>query len=200
MKTKKHPFLYVSVLYFVCAALCVAQMLLADGIAFGEKLDISSIASIAYAFVFLTFGLLLFTKEYALAVPVWNALNAAVHIVHGGIELMGSAMTAVIFTLFNAFSATPDASADIPPVYAFPHIAAFLTGMTACVVFIIIYKKKLLGFKPIYYIPAAVSALWVISEAAVLCLTGDSYYAFNTLISILYTVSLVLTGRILKDN
>lgn len=199
MKTQKHPFLYVSVLYFVCAAVYIAQMLLAGGVAFGEKLDIGSIASIVYAFVFITFGLILFTKEYALAAPVWNTLNAAVHFVHGGAELMNSAMTAVIFTLFYALRKKNDASASIPPVYAFPHIAAFLAGMTACVVFIIIYKKKAVSFKKMCFFPAAASVIWVISEITVLCLTGDSYYAFNAVVAVLNTAAIILTGKILKS-
>lgn len=200
MKTRKYPFLYVSVLYFACAAVCVAQMLLAGGVAFGEKLDINSIASIVYAFVFLTFGLIIFAKEAPIAAPVWNALLAAAHIVHGGAELLNSTMTAVLFVLFYSLSGTPEAGAEIPPVYVFPHIAAFLAGMTACVVFILMLKGKKPVFKKIWFVPAAVSALWVTAEIAVLCLTGESYYAFNALISAASTAALVLTGKILKDT
>lgn len=200
MKTKKYPCLWVSVLYFLCALLYVAKMLLAYGVAFGEKLDIDSIASIVYAFVFLTFGLLLFTKEYPLAIPVWHALNGMANFIHCAVELMGTAMIAVVFGILSSLSDETNNSVSLPPVFAFVHIAAFLAGMTACVVFIIIYKKKLLGFTPIFYIPAAVSVLWVASTVAVLCITGESRYAFDAVISLLYTVSLVLTGKILKNN
>ncbi|MBO5401966.1 MAG: hypothetical protein J6A85_02205 [Clostridia bacterium] len=200
MKTKKYPCLWVSVLYFLCALLYVAKMLLAYGVAFGEKLDIDSIASIVYAFVFLTFGLLLFTKEYPLAIPVWHALNGMANFIHCAVELMGTAMIAVVFGILSSLGDETNNSVSLPPVFAFVHIAAFLAGMTACVVFIIIYKKKLLGFTPIFYIPAAVSVLWVASTVAVLCITGESRYAFDAVISLLYTVSLVLTGKILKNN
>lgn len=200
MKTKKYPCLWVSVLYFLCALLYVAKMLLAYGVAFGEKLDIDSIASIVYAFVFLTFGLLLFTKEYPLAIPVWHALNGMANFIHCAVELMGTAMIAVVFGILSSLGDETSNSVSLPPVFAFVHIAAFLAGMTACVVFIIIYKKKLLGFTPIFYIPAAVSVLWVASTVAVLCITGESRYAFDAVISLLYTVSLVLTGKILKNN
>lgn len=192
--------MWVSVLYFLCALLYVAKMLLAYGVAFGEKLDIDSIASIVYAFVFLTFGLLLFTKEYPLAIPVWHALNGMANFIHCAVELMGTAMIAVVFGILSSLSDETNNSVSLPPVFAFVHIAAFLAGMTACVVFIIIYKKKLLGFTPIFYIPAAVSVLWVASTVAVLCITGESRYAFDAVISLLYTVSLVLTGKILKNN
>ena len=192
--------MWVSVLYFLCALLYVAKMLLAYGVAFGEKLDIDSIASIVYAFVFLTFGLLLFTKEYPLAIPVWHALNGMANFIHCAVELMGTAMIAVVFGILSSLGDETNNSVSLPPVFAFVHIAAFLAGMTACVVFIIIYKKKLLGFTPIFYIPAAVSVLWVASTVAVLCITGESRYAFDAVISLLYTVSLVLTGKILKNN
>lgn len=195
MHTIKFPFLYASLLYFVNSLLYgVLAVLEANG----KKDRVTLFVTASFCLFHLTFGLILFTKEAVISAPVWNALSAMAHIVMAWIGLKSIAVVLAFSGLANIFlggenQMAPEVHGAFFDIYA--SFAAFVAGVNACVIFILMIKTRVRFFKKLWFVPGILYVIYAILRTAV-AVSGFTYFSVTfACIAAITTVAVFITGK-----